>query len=117
MKVCVVMDNGFEELEAMGPIALMRRAGLDVDLVGIEKDAVTGRFGVTYSPVIPIDTYDFSGKTIAPFCTSGGSGISEAVSGIEELEPDADIVEGLRTTTSEAEDDIAQWLESTGLAQ
>ena len=36
MKVCVVMDNGFEELEAMGPIALMRRAGLDVDLVGID---------------------------------------------------------------------------------
>ena len=35
------------------------------------------------------DTYDFSGKTIAPFCTSGGSGISEAVSSIEELEPDA----------------------------
>ena len=60
MKVCVVMDNGFEELEAMGPIALLRRAGLDVDLIGIENDSVTGRFGVTYSPVIPMDAYDFS---------------------------------------------------------
>lgn len=63
------------------------------------------------------DTYDFSGKTIAPFCTSGGSGISEAVSSIEELEPDAGITEGLRTSTSEAADDITQWLERTGLAQ
>lgn len=63
------------------------------------------------------DTYDFSGKTIAPFCTSGGSGISEAVSSIEELEPDAEITEGLRTSPSEAADDIAQWLDRTGLAQ
>lgn len=63
------------------------------------------------------DTYELSGKTIAPFCTSGGSGISEAVNNIEKLEPDADIVEGLRTSTSEAEADITQWLESTGLAQ
>ena len=63
------------------------------------------------------DTYDFSGKTIAPFCTSGGSGISEAVSSIEELEPDAEITEGLRTSPSGAADDIAQWLDRTGLAQ
>ena len=59
MKVCVVMDNGFEELEAMGPIALLRRAGIDVDLVCIEGNEVTGRFGVTYSPAIPFDSYDF----------------------------------------------------------
>lgn len=59
MKVCVVMDNGFEELEAMGPIALLRRAGIDVDLVCIEGHEVTGRFGVTYSPAIPFDSYDF----------------------------------------------------------
>lgn len=57
------------------------------------------------------DTYDFSGKTIAPFCTSGGSGISGAVSSIEELEPEAEIVEGLRTSPQGAEADIAQWLE------
>ena len=57
------------------------------------------------------DTYDFSGKTIAPFCTSGGSGISGAISSIEELEPEAEIVEGLRTSPSDAEADIAQWME------
>ena len=63
------------------------------------------------------DTYDFSGKTIAPFCTSGGSGISEAVNNIEELEPSATVVEGLRTSPSGAEADIADWLESIGAAQ
>lgn len=63
------------------------------------------------------DTYDLSGKTIAPFCTSGGSGISGAVSSIEELEPEADITEGLRTSSQGAEADIAQWLDRIGLAQ
>ncbi len=60
MKACIVMDNGFEELEAMGPIALLRRAGIEVDIVSVENDHVTGRFGVTYSPSIPFDSYDFS---------------------------------------------------------
>ena len=64
-----------------------------------------------------VESYDFSGKTIAPFCTSGGSGISGAVSNIEELEPSATVTEGLRTSPSDAEGDIAEWLESIGLVQ
>ena len=35
------------------------------------------------------DSYDFSGKTVAPFCTSGGSGLSDTVNAIKELEPNA----------------------------
>ena len=61
MKVAVLLDDGFEELEAMGPIALLRRAGLEVDLIGVNnKTSVTGRFNVTYSPCTPLDSYDFS---------------------------------------------------------
>ncbi|MCF0105301.1 MAG: DJ-1/PfpI family protein [Holdemanella sp.] len=60
MIVTILMDNGFEELEAMGPIALLRRAGLQVDIVSVENTSVTGRFNVTYSPSIPMDAYDFS---------------------------------------------------------
>lgn len=49
MKVAVLLENGFEELEAMGPIALLRRGGLDVDMIGVNnEEQVTGRFGVTY---------------------------------------------------------------------
>ena len=60
-KAAVIMDNGFEELEAMGPIALLRRGGMQVDLVSIPNTKeVTGRFGVTYSPAIPMKDYDFS---------------------------------------------------------
>ena len=61
MKVAVLLENGFEELEAMGPIALLRRGGLDVDMIGVNnEEQVTGRFGVTYSSVFPMNTYDFS---------------------------------------------------------
>ncbi|MDD7281706.1 MAG: DJ-1/PfpI family protein [Erysipelotrichaceae bacterium] len=60
MKVAILMDNGFEELEAMGPIALLRRSGLDVDLVAVEGNSMTGRFGVTYSPTFDMSSYDFN---------------------------------------------------------
>lgn len=61
------------------------------------------------------DTYDLSGKTIAPFCTSGGSGLSGTPSTIESLEPDATAVEGLHTSASGAESDLADWLSSIGM--
>lgn len=63
------------------------------------------------------DTYDLSGKTIAPFCTSGGSGVAEIVETIEGLEPSATITEGLRTSASNAEGDITQWLRNISLAE
>ena len=56
-----------------------------------------------------------SGKTIAPFCTSGGSGVSASVSTIKELEPQAKVTEGLRVRNGER--DFAAWLEETGLAK
>lgn len=60
-KAAVLMDNGFEELEAMGPIALLKRAGIAVDLVSAANlREGTGRFGIIYSPMIPMDLYDFS---------------------------------------------------------
>ena len=63
------------------------------------------------------DTYDLSDKTIAPFCTSGGSGISAAVQAIKELEPSATVTDGLQTSASNAADDLTQWLSDIGLAK
>ena len=42
-----------------------------------------------------LDDYDLSGKTIAPFNTSGGSGFSGSLDTIEEMEPEAELTEGL----------------------
>lgn len=66
------------------------------------------------------DSYDLSGKTIAPFCTSGGSGLSNTVNSIKELEPDADVLEGLHIGSSSASDPenaVSDWLSRLGLAE
>ncbi len=64
------------------------------------------------------DTYDLAGKTIAPFCTSGGSGLSGTTQTIAELEPDAAVLEGLHigdSSLSDAESSIAEWISSIEL--
>lgn len=67
-----------------------------------------------------LDEYDFSGKTIVPFVTSGGSGFSNTIRAIESAEPDATVLEGLSlrdSRSTQAEDDIAEWLSRLGLAE
>ena len=67
-----------------------------------------------------LDDYDFSGKTIAPFVTSGGSGFSSTISAIESLEPDAAVVDGLSLSSSAAAepgDEVTEWLSSAGLTE
>lgn len=61
------------------------------------------------------DNYDFSGKTIAPFCTSGGSGLSDTVSEIQSLEPEATVTDGLHIRDNAADNPegaVTDWLES-----
>ncbi|WP_243111259.1 flavodoxin [Acutalibacter sp. 1XD8-33] len=61
-----------------------------------------------------LDEYDLSGKTIAPFVTSGGSGFSGTINAIESAEPDAAITGGLSLGSSEArepEQAVADWLQ------
>ena len=67
-----------------------------------------------------LDEYDLSGKTVAPFNTSGGSGFSDSLDTIAEMEPEARITEGLSLGSSEAEDcsdTVSGWLGSIGLAE
>ena len=66
-----------------------------------------------------LDEYDLSGKTVAPFNTSGGSGFSGSLDTMAEMEPDAEITEGLSLGSDEAEDcadAVADWLNNIGLA-
>ena len=56
-----------------------------------------------------LDTYDLSGKTVMPFCTSGGSGVSRSVSDIKKVEPKADVRDGLRISGAN-DRDLEKWL-------
>ncbi|MFA6624949.1 MAG: DJ-1/PfpI family protein [Bacilli bacterium] len=63
MKILVVVTDGYEELEAIGTVAMLRRAKLDVDFCAIDNTEATGRYGVTSKELINlktvnIDSYD-----------------------------------------------------------
>ena len=64
------------------------------------------------------ETYDFSGKTIVPFNTHGGSGFSGTRETIANLEPGATMLEGKsisRNSIESAEPEIVDWLQSIGM--
>ena len=59
------------------------------------------------------DTYDFSGKTIIPFSTHGGSGFAGTPRTIQGLEPNATMLEGLtisRNNIQDARQEIIDWV-------
>ena len=65
-----------------------------------------------------LEEYDLSGKTIAPFCTSGGSGLSGTVNEIKELEPNAVVTDGLHIGSSSSADPdnaVSDWLEQNNI--
>ena len=49
MKVLTILTNGFEEIEAIGTIALLKRAGITVDISCLHDHSATGRYDVNIS--------------------------------------------------------------------
>lgn len=64
------------------------------------------------------EEYDFSGKTIIPFNVHNGSRFSGTINTIQELEPDATVIEDGFTVSehnvSDARDDVQEWLDGLG---
>ncbi|MDO4283870.1 MAG: flavodoxin [Eubacteriales bacterium] len=62
-----------------------------------------------------MESYDFAGKTIIPFCTSGGSGVGSSASNLEELTEGATWLSGTRLSGSASHEDIVEWVNGLGL--
>ena len=62
-----------------------------------------------------MESYDFSGKTIVPFCTSGGSGIGSSASNLERLTSGATWLDGRRLNGSDSQDTDMEWVNSLDL--
>ena len=63
-----------------------------------------------------MESYDFDGKTIVPFCTSGGSGIGASAENLHEL-TDGNVtwLDGERLNTGSSRDDMVSWINGLGL--
>ena len=60
-KVAVIMANGFEEIEALSIVDILRRGGVEVSMVALESNlSVSGAHGVRIDSDIIFDEYDFS---------------------------------------------------------
>ena len=62
-----------------------------------------------------MESYDFSGKVLANFCTSGGSGIATSTENLKALSPNANWLEGKRLSGSSDTDEIQEWIDSLKL--
>ncbi|WP_281678994.1 flavodoxin [Eggerthia catenaformis] len=65
-----------------------------------------------------LDSFDFTGKTILPFCTNEGSGMGSSEADIKKLCSGADVKKGLPingSNVARADAQIESWLRSNGL--
>jgi len=54
-----------------------------------------------------LGSYDFTGKTVIPFCTHAGSGLSGTINSIKNAVPNANVLDGLAIAGTTAQDDRA----------
>lgn len=62
-----------------------------------------------------VESYDFSGKTVVPFCTSGGSGVGSSATNLEQLTSGAAWMEGKRLNGGDSQDTVMKWVNGLDL--
>lgn len=56
-----------------------------------------------------MEQYDFAGKTVVPFATSGGSSVGDSGKNMQELAPAAKVAAGKRFPNSVSIDELKKW--------
>ena len=62
-----------------------------------------------------LESYDFNGKTIVPFCTSNSSGMGSSARNLHSLTNDADWLDGQRFAGGTSRNTMVEWVNSLGL--
>lgn len=65
-----------------------------------------------------LEDCDWEGKTLVPFCTSGGSGFGRSLDKLQDSAPGATILEGLHvsgSSVSGASEEVSDWIDSLNL--
>lgn len=67
-----------------------------------------------------LEEYDFTGKTIIPFCSHGGGRFGQSLTAISKLAPDAVMGDALSvhySGGSSLADDVEDWLKTNGIIE
>ena len=59
-----------------------------------------------------VESYDFDGITVIPFCTSGSSGMGESGDNLAQLAGSGTWLAGERFSGSVSEEELKEWIES-----
>jgi len=59
--IYVFLAEGFEEIEALAPVDVLRRGGIEVKTVGVTGKTVTGAHGIAVSADITVDQITLEG--------------------------------------------------------
>ena len=62
-----------------------------------------------------VESYSFSGKTVVPFCTSGGSGMGSSAKNLEGLTSGATWLSGTRLNSGASHSSVVEWINKFGL--
>lgn len=62
-----------------------------------------------------VESYSFSGKTVVPFCTSGGSGVGSSATNLERLTSGATWLSGTRLNGGASRSSVVEWINGLGL--
>lgn len=62
-----------------------------------------------------IESYDFSGKTLAAFCTSASSGFGRSDSALREAADSSAWLDGIRFSSSASAEEILEWANGLGI--
>lgn len=100
-------------LEINDPEARPAIAGAAIEAMDA-YDVVYLGYPIWWGGVPPIlrtfmESYDFSGKTIVPFCTSGSSGIGGSLNDLRTRATEATVLDGARLNGAAAET-VAEWI-------
>ncbi len=86
--IYVFLADGFEEIEALAPVDILRRAGLTVQTVGVTGKIVTGAHGIPVTADISVDEVQLNADLQAVVLPGGMPGTTN-------LETDAAVQKAL----------------------
>ena len=105
-------------MEGSDPDARPALAGEALDLTGYDTIFLGYPIWNGQAPKLLstfLETYDCTGKTIVPFCTSGSSPIGSSAEALQALAPGAHWLAGQRFSADASQDTLSAWVEGLPL--